>query len=106
AQWTLAELAWIVFLLTSVVYLINVVAVVSDASSIDDLGSPLVQLATQTWFGQLWLLRLALVGVLGIILLYRGNGCPSRWDPPALVVSGGLLLCFSLTSHSAAVSAF
>lgn len=105
-QWALAELAWILFILTNVVFLINAVAIASDASSIDDLGPPLVRLATQTTFGQLWLARMALAGVLGVILLYRGNRFPSSWDRVALVFGGGLLLSFSLTSHSAAVRSF
>ena len=103
AQWAIAELAWIVFILANVVFLTNAVAVASDASSLDDLGPPLVVLATQTTFGQLWLARVALASVLGIILLYRGNDCPSSWDRLALVVGAGLLLSFSLASHSAAL---
>lgn len=102
-QWAFAELAWILFMLANVIFLINAVANASNVSSLDDLGPPLVQLATQTTFGQIWLARMALASLLGIALLYRGNRCPSPWDRIALVLGGGLLLCFSLTSHSAAV---
>ncbi|HUX87752.1 MAG TPA: copper resistance protein CopC [Chloroflexota bacterium] len=103
-QWALAELAWILFMLVNVIFLIDVVAVASDAPSLDDLGPPLILLATRTTFGQLWLARMALASFMGIILLYRGNRCPSPWDRVALVIGGGLLLSFSLTSHSATVS--
>jgi putative copper export protein len=92
------------YLLANVVFLTDVVAAVTRASSLDDLGPPLVELATQTSYGQLWLLRMALGGVLGILLLARGNGCPSWVDGPALAVGGVLLLGFSLASHSAAVN--
>jgi len=102
-QWAIAELAWLLFMFANVIYLTNAAAIATDASSIDDLGPPLVLLATQTTFGQLWLVRMALASILGIILLYRGNNCPSRWDGPAVLLGGGLLLSFSLTSHSAAV---
>ncbi len=106
AQWAVAELAWIVFMLANLTFLTNAVAEVTETPSLDDLGPPLVLLATRTAFGQLWLARMALAGVLGFILLYRGNDCPSRWDGPALALGAGLLLCFSLASHSAAVSGF
>jgi copper transport protein len=104
AQWALAELAWMSFMLANVVFLTNAVAVVSDASSLDDLGPPLVQLATQTTFGQIWLARMALASVLGLILLGRGHHCPSSWDGIALGTGALLLFSFSATSHSAALT--
>ena len=102
-QWALAEIAWIVFVIANLNFMINAVAEVSNVSALDDLGPPLVLFVTRTAYGQLWLGRMALAGILGIILIWRGNDCPSRSDGPALGIGAALLLTFSLASHSAAV---
>jgi copper transport protein len=102
-QWALAELAWIVFLLANVVFLTNAVANVVDAATLDDLGGPLVQLATRTTFGQLWLIRMGIAVALGIVLSYRGTRFPSRWDIGGAVLGGALLLSLGLVSHSASL---
>ncbi len=103
-QWVVAELAWTIFLVANVVFLTNAVANASEATSLDDLGPPLVQLATQTTFGQLWLAREAIAFVIGMILLDRATSPASTRDWIALALGGGLLLSISLTSHSASVA--
>jgi methionine-rich copper-binding protein CopC len=72
-QWVLAELAWILFVLANLSFIANAASAATEATSLDDLGPPLVQLVTQTTFGQLWLARLALAVALGIVLLQRGK---------------------------------
>ena len=106
-QLRLAGATWALFVASNLVLLLNQASLAVGVSLLGAIGAPAIHVATETQYGQLWIVRVILGLVLGALLVSRGRVAqrlaPGTVDRAALLVGGTLLLSISLSSHSAAV---
>jgi copper transport protein len=96
------------FLVASVGLLLLQTSIAANVSLVQVFGPPIALVLTQTQYGGIWLTRVALAVVLGLLLAVRGRQIGSfdegRWDRLGVAIGAALLLTISLTSHSASVN--
>lgn len=87
--------------LTSVLILLLQISQATGHSIVDPINqTDLNQIVTETRFGRMWLARVGLWGVLGVILLLAKQDRRFYWN--GLILGGVILLTQSLYSHASA----
>jgi copper transport protein len=108
AKWAVALAA-----VASVAQLVLQTAVVTGTSLVSALGAPMGAVLTGTGWGNLWIWRVVLLGLMGLVVMVRrrsSSGAPTEafhlgGQGPSvigLMLGAGVILTLSLVSHGAA----
>lgn len=102
-------LALAMFLAASIAHLLLQATISAELPFFQTFGQPLATLITTTSWGRLWLVRMALTLILGVLLwlAYRQGNRTRReqlnpFEVAAFITGLAILLTLSLTSHAAA----
>ncbi len=94
-----------IFVFSSVGQLLLLTTIIREVSLWQAFGSPVVETATGTEWGEIWLWRMAAAIGVGV-LLFGLRFASELWEPAvrlgALLLGGGALWTLSLVSHGAA----
>lgn len=95
----LIALGWLFLGLTTGLILLLQVSIITEVSVIKAISSPsLKSIITDTYFGELWRIRVGLWFVLGVVLAYAERNNRAYWL--ALFVGAGILWTQSRFSHA------